>query len=276
MEKVALVRFQDSIRESVRMGLEHIGGLEKTDAPILIKPNICTISDGTGHSVTDIRLVEAVVDLFFETFPDASIRIIESDSQSKNAMESFEKFGYTSLKDEKRKQGFDVDIVDLSNEPLVPVAVNGMYFDTIKLHEILTEPHYYISLAIAKTHETAFLTASFKNQFGLLPNKGKASYHAKIDEILVDLNRIVPSDLCIVDARVGVEGWNGPKTRPIGAFIVGKNPVSVDTIVTKVMGLDVTRVRHLMLANENNMGSLSPRVSGERIEAVQVEFDAPF
>ncbi|MFW9932673.1 MAG: DUF362 domain-containing protein, partial [Candidatus Thorarchaeota archaeon] len=210
MEKVALVRFEDSIKATLQKGLNHIKGIGSKSGPVLIKPNICTISDGTGHSVTDIKVVEAVVDIILQEYPDTCIRFVESDSQSKNTMDAFKKFGYLKLRDTKRESGYDVDAVNLSSKPLVSVKVDGLYYDTIELNEILTQPHYYISVAIAKTHETTFLTASLKNQFGLLPSKGKASFHSNISRILVDLNRIVPPDLCIVDGRVGVEGWNGP------------------------------------------------------------------
>ena len=216
-----------------------IEGFPDIQTPIIIKPNICTISDGTGHSVTDIKVVRALVDIILDTHADVPIRFIESDSQSKNAMDAFKKFGYIALRDRKKAEGYDVDVVDLSAEPQVSVRVDGLHYDSVDLHEILTKPHYYISVAIAKTHETTFLTASLKNQFGLLPRKGKASLHSDISRIIVDLNRIVPPSLCIVDGRVGVEGWNGPKTRPVGVFIIGKNPVSVDATVMRIMGLDI-------------------------------------
>ena len=276
MDKVAVIRNEDSIKASLLRGLEYIKENDFFRDPILIKPNICTMSDGTGHSVTDIGLVEALVDILLDANPDVPIRFIESDSQSKNAIDAFKKFGYISLRDRKRDEGFNVDVVDLSAEPLVSIKVNGLHYETVDIHEILTKPHYYISVAIAKTHETTFLTASLKNQFGLLPKKGKAAYHSNISRIIVDLNRIVPPNLCIVDARVGVEGWNGPQTRPIGAFILGKNPVSVDATVMRVMGLDIKRVQHLVLAGENNLGNLNPEILGDDIGSVKVQFRAPF
>ncbi len=276
MEKVAIVRFEGTVKDSLLKGLGLIEETGSFEGPVLIKPNICTITDGTGHSVTDIKVVEALVDILLDAKPAVSIRFIESDSQSKNAMDAFQKFGYIALRDRKRAEGYDVDVVDLSAEPQVLVRVDGLHYDSVEVHEILTKPHYYISVAIAKTHETTFLTASLKNQFGLLPRKGKASLHSDISSIIVDLNRIVPPSLCIVDGRVGIEGWNGPKTRPMGVFVIGRNPVSVDATVMRIMGLDIERVQHLMLAKTHNLGILHPEVKGEQIEAVKVQFRAPF
>ena len=156
------------------------------------------------------------------------------------------------------------------------MKVEGLHFKTLELHEALIRPHFYISVSVAKTHQTAFLTCAMKNQFGLLPKREKSVYHRDIGKILVDMNHIVPPDLCIVDGRVGIEGWNGPKTHNLGIFVVGKNPVAVDATVTRVMGFKVGQVDYLSLANRNGLGTLEPDIYGETIDSVSTEFKAPF
>ena len=78
MDSVAIVRHGDSITESIKSGLNLIGGFGDLKPRILIKPNICTISDDTGYSVTNIDLVEAVVNLLLEANREMSIKIVES------------------------------------------------------------------------------------------------------------------------------------------------------------------------------------------------------
>ena len=275
MDEVALLRFDGSLESTIKNGVEMVGGFPIITNPVLIKPNICTNSDGTGHSVTDVKVVETLVNLILAENPKASIKLVESDSQSKYTHDAFKKFGYTRLQEAKTGDGFDIDLVNLSDGPLVSVDVNGLHYDTVEVHEILTKPHHYISVAIAKTHETAFLTSTIKNHFGLLPKKSKAAYHSKIHEIVVDLNKIVPPDLCIIDGRVGVEGWNGPTTRNLGVFIIGKNPVAVDATVARVMGFEINKIRHLVLAGEIGLGDLNPNILGESIESVMMNFNAP-
>jgi uncharacterized protein (DUF362 family) len=92
LDSVALVKYKENIRSTLEEGLGHIGGFGDLKSPVLIKPNICTIKDGTGHSVTDIEVVKAIIDLLLETNSKLSIKIIESDSQSKNAEDAFVKF----------------------------------------------------------------------------------------------------------------------------------------------------------------------------------------
>jgi uncharacterized protein (DUF362 family) len=276
LEKVAIVRCRESVSDAIGVGLDYTSGLADLKGPVLIKPNICTISDDTGHSVTDAAVVDAVIDLLLATNNKLQIRIVESDSQSKQTDSAFSKFGYEKIARDRQKNGFDVELINLSGPPLREVEVSGLYFKTLKLHESLIEPHFYISVPVAKTHQTAFLTCAMKNQFGLLPKREKAMYHRDITKILVDINRAVAPDLCIVDGRVGIEGWNGPKTHDLGVFVIGKNPVAVDATVARVMGFKVEQVEYLSLANRHGLGTLDPDICGETIGSVSVEFKAPF
>ena len=122
---VALVKYKDSVKQALEEGLTHIGGFGALESPVLIKPNICTISDGTGYSVTRIETVKALVELLLKTDEKLTIKIIESDSQSKFAEESFQKFGYSQLCEDMQQTGFDVSTVDLSRTPLMELSFIG-------------------------------------------------------------------------------------------------------------------------------------------------------
>ncbi|MHA1971147.1 MAG: DUF362 domain-containing protein [Candidatus Thorarchaeota archaeon] len=275
MDSVALVKYKENIRSTLEEGLGHIGGFGDLKSPVLIKPNICTIKDGTGHSVTDIDVVKAIIDLLLETDSELSIKIIESDSQSKNAKEAFVKFGYTKFCEDKQNSGFDVATVDLSSLPLAKISFEGEYFKDPELPDILTNPHYFISVAVAKTHELSYITGVLKNLFGVLPRKDMAFYHKEIHEIITDLACILKPELNIVDARVGVEDWNGPKTHRIGSFILGRQPVSVDAIMTRIFELDPLDVGHLVKSSKHILGVLDPLVIGESVEDISVKFSPP-
>jgi uncharacterized protein (DUF362 family) len=272
---VALVRYQESLYETLRRGIDLIGGLGHIRSPVLVKPNICTIKDGTGASVTDVEVVRAVIQILLHSDPSASIRVVESDSQSKFAMEAFQKFGYGKMVDGFLKKGADVGLVDLSSEPLVRAQMNGEYFEEIELHETLTNPHSLISVAVAKTHYLTFITGALKNLFGLLPRKDQSFYHSRIDSVIADLARFVTADLSIVDARTAIEGWNGPGTKVIGAFVIGRDPVSVDSVLTRLLGFRPEQVSHLRKLGAGGLGSLDPMILGETVDSLSVKLKAP-
>ncbi len=141
---------------------------------------------------------------------------------------------------------------------------------------MITGVKYFVSVAVAKTHYLTFVTGTMKNLFGLLPRKDQSLYHASINEVVVDLNRLVRPDLCIVDARVGLEGWEGPKTRRLNTFILGSRPVSVDATMARVMGFKPEKIRHLVEAEKYDLGTLNPKVLGENLESAIVKFKPPF
>ena len=132
-----------------------------------------------------------------------------------------------------------------------------------------------MSVAAAKTHGLSYITGVLKNLFGVLPRKGKSIYHSEIHKIITDLARILRPELNIIDARVGVEDWNGPKTHEIGAFILGKQPVSVDAVMTRLFDLDPRNVGHLVKSSWYDLGLLEPTVIGEKIENMSVKFNSP-
>ncbi len=244
-------------------------------SPILIKPNLCTIKDGTGHSVTDIKVVKAIIKFLLQQDENLSVRIIESDSQSKYAQEAFDVFGYTNYCEKMQAEGIDVATLDLSKSPLTKIQFEGEYFKNPDLPEILTKPHYFISVAVAKTHYLSYITGVLKNLFGVLPRKDMSVYHSKIHEVITDLTRILKPNLNIIDARVGVEDWNGPTTHQIGAFIIGEKPVSVDAVMTRVFQLDPNKVPHLVKLCGDEYGSMDPKIIGAPIEDVYVKFSIP-
>ncbi|TXT57899.1 MAG: hypothetical protein BAJATHORv1_10607 [Candidatus Thorarchaeota archaeon] len=275
MDTVSLIKTDEKLKRSIEAGLDLIGGFGGLRSPVLIKPNICTISDGTGYSVSDIKLIEALVQVLFEWDSSLSIRIVESDSQSKYADKAFEKFGYTELVEKINDKGQDLKLVNLSKSELVETNFEGRYFKHAKLPKELVEPHYFITVPVAKTHYLTWITGALKNQFGLLPEKNQASFHKKIIEIVIDFNRLVQPELCIIDARIGVEGWNGPKTHEIGVLILGHRPVSVDSVMAQLMCFEPEKIEHLVESSKHNLGSLSPEIVGESLESVKIEFSSP-
>ena len=168
-----------------------------------------------------------------------------------------------------------ISLINLTHSPIVKTNFRGSYFKNLKLPNFLVGGKFFISVAIAKTHYLTFLTGSVKNLFGLLPRKDQSFYHPDIVDVIVDLNRFIQPNLCIIDARVGLEGWAGPKSRKLDMFIIGKKPVSVDATMARIMGFEPLNVQHLVEAERYNLGSLNPNVLGEKIKTSTVKFNPP-
>jgi uncharacterized protein (DUF362 family) len=153
--------------------------------------------------------------------------------------------------------------------------LDGLYFHDPELPAVLSEPASLTSVAVPKTHGLTMITGVLKNCFGFLPRKDKVFYHPHINEVIVDINRVVRPDVCLVDARVGLEGVITGKPRRINALILGRNPVSVDATMARVMGFQPERIRHLVEAEKYDLGTLHPTILGETVESVKVRFELP-
>ena len=275
LDSVALVKYKNNIKKTLETGIGLIDGFKNLQSPVLIKPNICTQIDKTGFAVNDVQVVETLIKLLLKENQDLSIKIVESDSISKFADEAYLKFGYKSLEEKMQISGSDVSLINLSHSPTIEINFEGNYFKNPKLPEILLGSKFLISLAIAKTHFLTFLTGTLKNLFGLLPRKDQTFYHPHINDVIVDINRLIRSNLCIVDARVGLEGWAGPKSRRLDRFIIGRKPVSTDATMARIMGFQPEEVLHLIEAEKYDLGSLNPTVLGEKIETSIKKFYPP-
>lgn len=275
LEKVALVKNRNGFSESLREAIGLLGGLGDVRSPVLIKPNICAGTDLTGCANVDVDVVESVIDLVLMEHPAASIKIVESDSMSKHVKDSFKKFGYYDMAERMVQQGYDVECVDVSEPPLKKFEFEGLYFRNPELHPLLMDPGYFVSIALPKTHDLTLVTGALKNLFGLLPRKDQAFYHPEINEVIVDINRIIQSDLCIIDARTGMEGVQRGNTIEIGAVIAGKSPVSVDSTMAKVMGFNPEKIRHIVRSEEHGLGALKPEIIGDKLESLIVKLARP-
>ena len=276
MEPVALVSMRDqSILQALEEALQLIGGFPALISPVLIKPNLCTDIDDTGAATTSTDVVAALIQLLISHDAAIEIRIVESDSESKYVDEAYTKLGYDTLVEAYQQQGYDVQLVNLSTPPLATASFSGSYFTNPSLHPILLESSSLISLAVPKTHSLTLITGVMKNLFGLLPRKSQSFYHPHINDVIVDLNRCITPNLCIVDGRVGLEGVISGRPRRLDAVVVGVKPVSVDAVMAQTMGFDPTTIRHLVDAVQYGLGTLSSPIRGSPLSSIQTSFTTP-
>jgi uncharacterized protein (DUF362 family) len=280
---VALVKHEGDLSvgsrsKSLKKAIGLIGGFGSLKSPFVIKPNLVThpSRDVTGFACTKVDMVEALLGLVLQEQKGLSLKIVESNSVSKFAdEETFEGYGYKGLEERLKKEGFDISLVNLSDPPLSKIIFDGLYFKELELHQLLIESNYFVSVAVAKTHPLTNVTGVIKNLFGLLPRKNKPFYHSHINDVIIDLNRFVKPDLCIVDAIVGMEGVERGRTRRVNALIVGKKSVSVDATMARIMGFQPERIRHLVIGEKYGLGTLNPKVVGDSIDSLTVKFKPP-
>ena len=275
MDTVAFLKCSGSFKETLGEAITLIGGIGKLGSPLILKPNLCTDNDHTGCANVKVEVIEALVDHILEGDTEIEIRIVESDSGSKYADKAFERYGYGAYVDGLSGRGVNISLHNLSKSPLTRFEYDGYYFKDPELPSPLMDAGSFASVALAKTHSLTMITGALKNMFGLLPRKDQNFYHPEIHEVILDLNRMFRSSLCLIDGRMGLEGVISGNPRSLGCVILGLNPVSVDATMARVMGFDPERIRQIVEAERHGLGSMHPEVVGDDPESHVVEFKTP-
>ncbi|MFP4428892.1 MAG: DUF362 domain-containing protein, partial [Desulfovermiculus sp.] len=130
-------------------------------------------------------------------------------------------------------------------------------FPEMYLPQIVME-NFLISVPVLKAHSLAKITGALKNMLGVAPphyyggqhgSWKKAAFHARMQQGISDLNTYRCPDLSIMDASVGMAEYHlgGPTCDPpLGKLVGGYDPWEVDREGARLLGLDWTRIGHLI------------------------------
>ena len=256
--EVAIARTDGELESTLRSCIDMVGGLAryiKKTYTVFIKPNLTAGAPAESGGTTGVGIVEAVVKLVKEVGP-ARIIVGEGAGNEIRTAEAFQRLGYFDM-----ARRTNVELVDCDNVEYVDVHLkDALYRETVHLPRIFLESDVFINVPALKTHVACGITVALKNTFGLIPDTDKTEVHrdGALEECLVDINRIKPADLVIVDGRTGAEGVAGGTDfdHPIHAniIIVGNDPVAVDTVCTRVMKQN-PRIRYLRWAAQRGIGT---------------------
>jgi uncharacterized protein (DUF362 family) len=180
---------------------------------------------------------------------------------------------------------YNVPFVDLNHDEPVQTPNLGRLtgLEYLYLSRTVAEADVLISLPKLKTHHWAGATLSLKNLFGTLPGicygwpKNELHWRG-IDNSIVDIALTRTPDLAIVDGIVGMEG-DGPlngTAKPLGALIMGIDPLAVDATCCRLMRLDPERIPYLVLGYRKKLGLLREadvRQIGASIAALAQPFE---
>lgn len=269
--KVAIVKVDAGITESVRKAIDLMGGIRlRKNSHVVIKPNICYPKDYHRMVLTDLTVIETVLNVI-KRFTQ-NVTIVESDAMAGTAEERAAKSGFLEAID-----GWGVDFKNLSKAESRNHEADGV---TLRIPEIVLNADYFVNLPKLKTCGYTLVSISMKNLFGILRNK-KPSLHKPLNTILPYINKVVKQDLIIVDGITAMEG-NGPVIgNPVNLNLIisGRNPVSVDSVCTYIMGFDPSDVEHIFNAHRMGVGDLDLKrveIMGESLNRIRHAFARPY
>ena len=240
IDKLVIVESKN-IKDKILYCLETLN-FKPSSNEFVLKPNIVSkYKSGSGH-ITDIRIVESLIEILNENYDAKNIIIAEGPTLFlENPMELFDYVGYTKLV----KKYHNVSLLDIYQ---TSYKKNNNNF---RVPEIL-EGRSLINLPVLKGHAQVGLTCAVKNLKGLLDRSDKKRFHRDgLHEHLSTLVNLKP-ELTLVDAITcqECEGDFLSKKYKFNLLICGKNPIIIDDFCAKLVGFNVNEIPYLKMLIE--------------------------
>ena len=229
---------------------------------ILIKPNF--VSCRHPLSATHVDAARAVLELVAE-HARGEVVIAEGPALGE-ADEGFDAYGYRELAEK-----FGVPLVDLNRAPTAPFAVFDRDFAplTVRLARPVLESDFRVAVGPPKAHDAVIVTLSIKNMAmgavvrtaaAMGPGDDKWAVHQGYPAMNINLYlaaREVWPHLGVVDGHVGMEG-DGPiygSAVRWGFAAASLDPLALDYVVCKMMGVEPSDVGYLYYAGRAGLGA---------------------
>lgn len=283
VEKVPPTRSDEELKASITNIIQSLGGMEKfvkKGQNVVIKPNVVAdhgLMGGVykGGVVTNVGLVRALIEVLLPVAGKVTVAEGASINRDETA-KLFALYGYDRLAEIDTKK---VSLVDLNADRMVRKTVpRGKRMLSREIPVTLEQADVIINLPVMKTHFAAFVSLSVKNLQGAIgPLEKYMSHFFGLWQNLVNTHHLVKPKLVIVDGLMAQEGF-GPVTgteKTMNLLIGGTNPVAVDAVTTRIMGLDPVLSPPIMVAYMQGLGPIEPekiQVLGASIEEVRDAF----
>src|SRR5659263_232220 len=284
---VSLVKCLDyensNIAVATEKALELIGGIGnfvRSGDNVLLKINLLTGDVPEKAVTTHPAIVRAMIR---QVGKAGGIPLVgdcsgyEGKPNKKRYLDACRSSGIMQVCEEEKAQ-----IVHLSAESVEMRNENGRLYKNFVVSKQVMDADVLISLPKLKTHGLTLFTGGVKNNFGCITGLNKAKMHLRaqdpetFSQMLVDLLGIVQPDLTVMDAVLGMEG-NGPSNgtpKQVNAILASIDPVALDAVACKMVGIDPFMVPSTRLAHEQGIGTgdiSNINVVGESLKDMQID-----
>jgi uncharacterized protein (DUF362 family) len=303
LAQVAITQNDNYLRTVIRQKVEHlfdsIGGIAdvvRAGDKVAVKINL---TGGSGSAAsprlgalpitesmwTHPEVVRAVGELMIDSGVNGDdIFLVEALLDTASFMD----FGYEEVRQSLGAQRVNLNATDPYAEFVdLPAGANSFFYSSFRVNGILKDVDVHVSLPKLKEHAEAGLTASLKNQVGMVPkhlytlptdNGRRGALHSEggpsathLPRSIADLNLARPVHLAVIDgiknARGGEGVWNPTwQLWQDHVLLAGKDAVATDSVGAYLMGHDPEGAslslpaggscdNHLELLHQRGMGT---------------------
>ena len=274
-----------TLHRSLLHGFGLLGGVSRfvtRDERVLLKPNILAGCSPEKAVTTHPAVFEAVIQILQE----AGARVSYGDSSG--ITRSLPAARDSGLAGAAERYGVEMGDFEHGRQVVLTRGSRGKVSDRrvrrAPIARAVLEADALFNLPKMKTHQLTRITGAVKNLFGCVPGLGKPALHVSCPDAL-DFSRLlarlhlrVRPRIHILDGILAMEG-NGPRSgepRAMNVIVMSEDPVAVDAIFARLIGLDPALVPTCLAGCQAGLGTYRDdeiEIVGEGIgDLLQPEF----
>lgn len=256
------VRKGKEIPALVRQTIAALGGMErfvKTGETVVVKPNIGWDRSPETGANTHPLVVRTVVELCLEA---EAKQVQVFDRTCNDPRRCYVTSGIQEAVESLRSDRVQVEHMDRRGWQDLDIT-DGVELKRWSFYRPALEADRFINLPVAKQHSISVLTMGMKNVMGVIGGN-RGMLHQRIDEALCDINRVIHSDLTIVDAtRIlvanGPQGGSLDDVRQLDTLIASPDIVAADSYAATLFGKQPLEIPTLAAAARRGLGTTDLR-----------------
>ncbi|MDH7594428.1 MAG: DUF362 domain-containing protein [Methanomicrobiales archaeon] len=254
------------LKQDIRDSLSFIGWenhVNKDDI-VFIKPNFTYPFYKEGITTNPVLLQSLL-----ELVKDRASRVIVGESDGGNhsftADQAFKGHGMPEICKET-----GAELVNLSTLPsrCIEDTIQGKKVK-VQVPDLLVDGiDCFISVPVLKVHVMTLVTLSMKNLWGCYPDTMRCLHHKYLSRKLTLLTRVLDPKIVLIDGTYALDGHGPMYGQAVQAdlIIAANNPVVADAFGSAIMGIPVSQVEHIMIAEKDGLGTTN-------LETVQLNDD---
>jgi len=159
---------------------------------------------------------------------------------------------YDEMKLVRKQAGCPARIFCMDEEPRDSIFIGGVVHDNLRISRKMARADSKVYLPKLKCHCVSKMTGAVKLNIGICSDDERSIRHDfMLNEKIADLLSVGYPDFIIMDAiDVGVGNEAFPSRRKLGLVIMGTNPLAVDIVGARLLGLRAEEVLYLKAAFE--------------------------
>jgi len=242
----------------VRAAVDSLGGMGKFVAPgadVVIKPNVCVNHLSYEYAATTNPFVVGTLVKLALDAGARRVKVMDNPfGEARTAEQAYQMSGIAEQVDQAGGEMVVMKEMTFTEHQIE----DAWYLKNILLvsDEVL-DADVVINVPVAKTHGLAKLTLAMKNMMGAI--RYREHLHGSLGPNIADLNRLVRSDLVVVDAvRMlmdnGPTGGNLADVKKADTVVATGDVVAADSVAAGLFGLEPSALSYVSAARKMDTG----------------------